>query len=119
MCSEITSENTYKVFCVKEAHDEWDNLDESIKEQFKGKLRELVQNPDIPSKRLHSPLNGYYKIILKRAGYRLVYEIIKDRIVLLVWTVGKRKESEVYKTAQKRLKNYKGLDDDMVEIQIN
>ena len=47
MCSEITSENTYKVFCVKEAHDEWDNLDESIKEQFKGKLRELVQNPDI------------------------------------------------------------------------
>lgn len=119
MCSEITSENAYKVFCVKEAHDEWNNLNEIIREQFKGKLKELVLNPDIPSKRLHSPLNGYYKIVLRRAGYRLVYEIVRSRVILLVWTVGKREDSEVYSTAQKRLKDYKASDDDMIEIQVN
>lgn len=119
MCSENTSENIYKVFCVKDAYEEWNKLDDIIKEQFKGKLRELISNPDVPSKRLHSPLHGYYKIVLKRAGYRLVYEIIRDKIVLLVWTVGKRKESEVYKTAQKRLKDQKDSGEDMVEIQVN
>ncbi len=55
----------------------------------------------MPASRLH----GYadrYKIKLRTSGYRLVYQVIDEKVVLLVISVGKREGNEVYQIADMR-----------------
>jgi len=47
-------------------------------------------------------LPNHYKIKLNASGYRLVYRVEDERIVVVVVSVGKRERSEVYRAAQKR-----------------
>ncbi|BCS52734.1 hypothetical protein GSbR_33700 [Geobacter sp. SVR] len=44
-----------------------------------------------------------YKIKLKNAGYRLVYHVDDNRIVVIVVAVGKRENFAVYRAASKRV----------------
>jgi mRNA interferase RelE/StbE len=44
-----------------------------------------------------------YKIKLRSAGYRLVYQIVEDRLVVIVIAVGKRERNAVYAIAKSRL----------------
>jgi mRNA interferase RelE/StbE len=46
-----------------------------------------------------------YKIKLKNAGYRLVYQVDDKRIVVIVVAVGKRENLAVYRLAGVRLKD--------------
>ncbi len=78
----------------------------SIKESvpipsFKTKLAERLENPKVPSARLHGAKERY-KIKLRNAGYRLVYEVRDHQLIVLVVAVGKRERNEVYKVAEKR-----------------
>jgi mRNA interferase RelE/StbE len=82
---------------------EWKKLDSSIQSQLKKKLKERLQTPRVPASRLHG-LENHYKIKLRSSGYRLVYEIIENEIVVLVVAVGKRDKSLVYRNAAKRIK---------------
>jgi len=82
---------------------EWKKLDSSIQGQLKKKLKERLQNPRIPASRLHG-FENHYKVKLRASGYRLVYEIIESRIVVLVVAVGKRDMNLVYQKASKRKK---------------
>ncbi|NOQ50894.1 MAG: type II toxin-antitoxin system mRNA interferase toxin, RelE/StbE family [Desulfuromonadaceae bacterium] len=82
---------------------EWKKLDSSIQGQLKKKLKERLQNPHVPASRLHG-FENHYKIKLRASGYRLVYEIIENEIVVLVVAVGKRDKNLVYKKATKRKK---------------
>lgn len=50
---------------------EWKKLDSSIREQFKKKLAERLQQPRTPSSAL-SGMRDCYKIKLRSIGYRLV-----------------------------------------------
>jgi mRNA interferase RelE/StbE len=43
-----------------------------------------------------------YKIKLKSSGYRRVYEVIDERVVVSVVAVGKCERSDVYENAKKR-----------------
>jgi mRNA interferase RelE/StbE len=43
-----------------------------------------------------------YKIKLRSVGYRLVYEVRDEKLIVVVAAVGKRNRNEVYKTAVKR-----------------
>jgi len=45
---------------------------------------------------------NYYKIKLRSVGYRLVYEVDRNEIVIYVITVGKRENDLIYKKVQKR-----------------
>lgn len=54
-----------------------------------------------PSDALHG-MKDCYKIKLRGAGYRLVYRVEEERIVILVLAVGKRERSSVYEQAAKR-----------------
>ena len=45
---------------------------------------------------------GSCKIKLKASGYRLIYRIEDERVVVVVVSVGKRERSEVYESAKKR-----------------
>ena len=82
---------------------EWKKLDSSIQSQLKKKLKERLQNPHVPASRLHG-FENHYKIKLRASGYRLVYEIIESKIVVLVIAVGKRDKNLVYQKAAKRKK---------------
>ena len=85
----------------KEALADWRRLDGSIREQFKKKLAERLENPCVPS----AKLSGHptrYKIKLRGAGFRLVYEVRDSQRVIVVIAVGKRERNAVYKAAAKR-----------------
>ncbi|MHA7848642.1 type II toxin-antitoxin system RelE family toxin [Serratia sp. D1N4] len=92
---------TFKLEFDKRALKEWQRLGHPVREQFKKKLAERLDNPHVPAARL-SGRHNRYKIKLRASGYRLVYEVLEDRIVLLVITVGKRAGDDVYNMANKR-----------------
>jgi len=81
---------------------EWYKLDKSMQSQFKKKLIERLVEPRVESARL-SGMQNCYKIKLRAAGYRLVYQVIDEEIVVVVVAVGKRERNQVYKTAVKRI----------------
>ncbi|MBU3601720.1 type II toxin-antitoxin system RelE/ParE family toxin [Polynucleobacter sp. AM-25C3] len=81
---------------------EWKKLDNSVRSQFKKQLEKRIQNPRVPSAKLHGDLDDFYKIKLATLGYRLVYEVIDHKLVILIVAVGKRNQSEVYQKASSR-----------------
>jgi mRNA interferase RelE/StbE len=78
-------------------------LDNSIKSQFKRKLEKCLENPHIPANRL-TDFDCAYKIKLRSAGYRLVYEVEDQNITVFVIAVGKRENNIVYDKAKDRTK---------------
>lgn len=80
---------------------EWRKLDSSVREVFKKKLAERLQGPRVPSAKL-SGHKDRYKIKLRDAGYRLVYEVRDKVLMVIVVAVGKRERNTVYKNATKR-----------------
>lgn len=92
---------SYKLLFHKQALKEWEKLDKGIREQFKAKLGERLENPKVPKDRLKA-MENVYKIKLRSSGFRLVYEVSDEAITVLVLAVGKREGSIVYKRASKR-----------------
>lgn len=84
-----------------EAEKEWHKLDNSIRLQFLNVLEKRLQNPRVPSAKLHDAPDCY-KIKLKSIGYRLVYQVIDDQVVVLVLAIGKRERSAVYRKMNQR-----------------
>ncbi len=93
---------SYKLKFKAPALKEWKKLDGTIKEQFKKVLKERLINPRIESSRLNA-MKDCYKIKLRAAGYRLVYQVRDEELVVAVITVGKRERNQVYKIATKRI----------------
>lgn len=81
---------------------EWKNLSETIREQFKKKLCQRLENPKVPKDKL-SGLDNVYKIKLKSAGFRLAYRVEEDRVIVIVLAVGKRENNSVYKLLHSRV----------------
>jgi mRNA interferase RelE/StbE len=92
---------SYSLEFVESALKEWRKLGPGIRDQLKKKLQERLQNPHVPSARLHS-LPNCYKIKLRTAGYRLVYQVNDKIIVVTVIAVGKRDKGLAYRLAEKR-----------------
>ena len=84
------------------AQKEWDKLGSTIQSEFAKVLRKRLADPRIPSARL-SDMPDCYKIKLRSVGYRLVYRVYDDRIVVQVIAVGKRERNEVYQAAAGRV----------------
>ena len=89
---------TYSLKFKQEALKEWHKLDNNLKTQFKKKLEERLQNPYVQADRL-SGKNNRFKIKLRTAGYRLVYEVRELEVVVVVIAIGKRGKNKVYKTS--------------------
>jgi len=92
---------SFELAFLEEALKEWGKLDQGIREQFKRKLAERLLSPHIPSAQL-SGSGSRYKITLRQAGYRLVYEVRDRELIVLVVAVGKRERNAVYKAAERR-----------------
>lgn len=92
----------YSLKFVPDAWREWQALDGSIKQALKPLLAKRLQNPHVPGALLHRELAGCYKIKLLKQGYRLVYIVEDDALVVLVLSVGKREDNAAYRVAAKR-----------------
>lgn len=93
----------YKLKFIPEALVEWKDLDGSVKEIMRKALKKRLANPHVPGSELHSELNFCYKIKLKKQGYRLVYYVEDNELVVVVIAIDKRENLTVYKSALKRL----------------
>ncbi len=94
---------TYSVKFREDAFKEWQKLDKPLQQQFAKKLKKCCENPHIPSARLRG-MKDCYKIKLRASGFRLVYQVIDDQLVIAVVAVGKRERSDVYNLASERMR---------------
>jgi mRNA interferase RelE/StbE len=92
----------YKLVFKEEAKKEWDHLDTTVRSIFAKKLKERMQLPRIESARLCG-MKDCYKIKLNQIGYRLVYQVRDQELLVSVIAVGKRERNAVYKIAGKRI----------------
>lgn len=93
----------FKVKFTDDALKDWQKLDNSVKSELMKNLQPRLENPVIESSRLKGVLGDCYKVKAPVNGYRLVYRIVDDVLVILVVAVGKRERSKVYKLATKRM----------------
>ena len=93
---------TYRLTFLHDAKKEWDKLGATVRTQFQRKLEEVLKSPRRPAARL-SGMKDCYKIKLHDAGYRLVYRVFDDRIVVQVVAVGRRERDAVYIAAVGRI----------------
>ena len=93
---------TYSLEFHVQALKEWNKLDGSIKAQFQKVLAKRLQDPRVPSAKLRGDLQNAYKIKLRDVGYRLVYEVIDNRLVFVVVAVGRIDHDDAYVSAVKR-----------------
>ena len=82
---------------------EWQKLGDTVRQQLKKKLVEILNNPRIEANRLHG-FPDCYKVKLRSSGYRLVYQVIDQEITVFVVAVDKREREQVYRKAAGRLK---------------
>jgi len=73
---------------------EWYKLGDTVRQQLKKKLATILVNPRIEANRLHA-LPDCYKIKLRSKGYRLVYQVIDQEVMVFVVKVDKRERELV------------------------
>jgi mRNA interferase RelE/StbE len=92
---------SYSLEFLPSALKEWRKLGPNVRTQFAKKLEERLGDPHVASSRLRD-LPNCYKIKLRAAGYRLVYRVEDDRLIVIVVAVGRRDRNLVYKLAAGR-----------------
>jgi mRNA interferase RelE/StbE len=92
----------YTLAFLPSALKEWEKLGDTVRTQFKKKLAERLEAPHVLSARL-SGIPDCYKIKLRAAGYRLVYQVDDKVLTVVVVAVGKRDRNLVYKIAAGRV----------------
>ncbi|AVR02372.1 type II toxin-antitoxin system RelE family toxin [Pluralibacter gergoviae] len=94
---------SYRIKFREDALKEWNRLDKVIQQQFAKKLKKCSEDPHIPAAKLRGMPNCY-KIKLRSAGFRLVYQVIDDALIVAVVAVGKREREDVYARAGDRIR---------------
>lgn len=93
---------TYELYFHPDALKEWKKLSGDTKTQFKKALAKRLKKPHVPSAKLHGKLKDCYKIKLRSIGYRLVYKVDDNKLIIIVLAVGRRNNNLVYTTAENR-----------------
>ena len=93
----------YRLQFVPSAWAEWQKLDGSVKEPLRKLLKKRLDNPHVPGAALRGALVGHYKIKLNKQGYRLVYGVQDDVLIVMVMAVDRREDSVVYQSAVQRV----------------
>jgi mRNA interferase RelE/StbE len=91
----------YQLKFQSAARKEWDKLDGSVQIQFLKALKRRLEGPRVP-RALLAGMPDCYKIKLRELGYRLVYRVYDNEIMILVLAVGKRERNLVYDIAERR-----------------
>lgn len=94
---------SYTVKFRRDAFKEWQKLDKAVQQQFAKKLKKCCEEPHIPAAKL-SGMPDCYKIKLRASGFRLVYQVMNNELVIVVVAVGKRDRNGVYSLASERIR---------------
>ncbi|MBI3015518.1 MAG: type II toxin-antitoxin system RelE/ParE family toxin [Candidatus Tectomicrobia bacterium] len=97
----------YKIEFLPEAAREFEALDGSLKKIAAKQIDKLLESPELGEplgKRMGIDLTGYRKIYFGKKAYRIVYEIQRQRLVILIIGIGKRERAEIYKEVARRLR---------------
>jgi len=97
----MSSELAYSLAFVPQALREWKKLDPHTRQLFKTRLIERLVLPRVASAQLQGHPNRY-KIKLRALGYRLVYEVRDQEVLVVVVAVGRRDGNAVYLAADGR-----------------
>ncbi|AUZ45379.1 type II toxin-antitoxin system RelE family toxin [Pseudomonas orientalis] len=81
---------------------EWQKFGDTLRQQLKKKLVEILNTPRNEANRLHG-LPDCYKIKLRSSGYRLIYQVIDQEITVVVVAVDKREHDQAYRKVNERL----------------
>lgn len=98
-------QSTYGLAFMPEALAEWHALDGSVKATLKKSLAKRLVQPHQPGSRLNGELGQCYKIKLLKHGYRLVYTVEEEMLVVLVIAIDRRADNDVYRSALRRFMN--------------
>lgn len=96
----------YKIEFLPDAAQEFEALDGSLKKIAAKQIEKLAERPELGEplgKRMGIDLTGYRKIYFGRKAYRIVYEIQRQKLVVLIIGIGKRERAEIYREVARRL----------------
>jgi len=88
-----------------EAKEELKKLNNSIQILFTKKLKQILTTPELGIKlgnKNNLKLTGFKKVYFNNKRHRIVYKIIKDKVMIYIIAIGKREEMDVYKKAHDR-----------------
>lgn len=74
------------------AQKSWNKLGATVRAEFEKILRRRLEDPHVPAAKLKGAPN-LYKIKLRSAGYRLVYQVRDRQLAVFVVGVGRRNET--------------------------
>ena len=97
----------YKVEFLPEAAQEFEALDGSLKKIAAKQIDKLAERPELGEalgKRMGIDLTGYRKIYFGKKAFRIVYEIQRQKLLILIIGIGKRERAEIYKEVARRLR---------------
>ncbi|HEU0053559.1 MAG TPA: type II toxin-antitoxin system RelE/ParE family toxin [Longimicrobium sp.] len=84
----------YEVSFTRAALKELKKLGPSASSSIIAQIRKkLVVDPVAYGEELHGELKGFFK--LRVSGYRVVYQVLQQRVIVVVLAVGKRNEGNV------------------------
>lgn len=98
-----SEDRKYRLKFMPEALEEWNVLDGGAKGLLRKARMKRLEQPHVPGSRLYGDLANCYKIKLRKLGYRLVYSVEDDVLIVLVLAVGKRENIAAYLSAARRL----------------
>ena len=81
--------------------------DRRIREQIRDRINDLAHDPELQGKPLRGELAGFRSVRAAAQRYRIVFRVERSRILVVVLTVGLRKEGDrgdVYRLAQKLIR---------------
>ncbi|MFT4030221.1 MAG: type II toxin-antitoxin system RelE/ParE family toxin [Protaetiibacter sp.] len=101
-----------RVRLLPEAADDVRALDGSARRIVLKGLKKLEESPELCGAPLgskanaQSDLTGFRKIVVGDRAHRIVYQVLPDGTVVVVWIVGARADEEVYRLALDRIAAY-------------
>jgi len=99
----------YKIEFLPEAAREFESLDGSLKRLAAKQIDKLAEKPELGEslgKRFGIDLTGYRKMYFGKKAYRIVYEIQKQRLLVLIIGIGKLEREEIYREVAERLRHH-------------
>ena len=81
--------------------------DRRIREKIRERIDGLTQEPDQQGKPLTGELAGYRSLRAVGQRYRIIYQVERQRVLVLILMVGLRKQgdrADVYRLAQKLIR---------------
>lgn len=100
---------TYRLEFHPAALREWRKLGATVREQARKKLENLLCDPHVMAARMRAHPNAY-RIKLRAAGYRLIYRVEDDRLIVYVVAIQQRDSGkrDAYDVAIGRLASFDG-----------